>query len=269
MSLFSILMLPLAVGLAGAQAVLPRQAPGGCTSSVTLPGTVVYVYEPLSTWVPGAATTTNPGPISETTTVYETVYSTFCPACTHGLGPSTYTLTQVCPGGPGSPCRPRGDNCPPGFHVVVSVCHHCGDEPLTATLTLPLPEKTATYEAAYPYFCPTGLETKTYTVAQVCRDDDPCDHPGDGRLPPGFTESVGVCATCGPNPITATLTVPAGGVPTGGAAVTVTKPLGPATETGAGDHPVYVAGAVGSPAWGFPALVLVLAVPVVLFRFGL
>jgi len=147
------------------------------------------------------------------------------------------------------------------------------------------------YTTEYPSFCPTGFENKTYTVTQVCREQT-CEQPPVGTPPPGFNEVVDVCNTCGPSPITATLTIPAG-QPSDNGQVVATKPLGPAevpaqpTETyvpAANPPPaenpppagnpneaqptgvVYVAGAVTSPAIGIPVLLAAFCIPGILFR---
>lgn len=181
---------------------------------------------PLLTYTPGftlPATTTHPGvstsasvvfssgiPISTETatsserTVYETVYTTFCPRCESGLGPKTYTITQNCHGEPCNLCRPTGTVLPPGFTTSACVCEECEGGPITATLTVP---SCQTYETAYEAFCSTGLEQNTYTITESCLGDC-CPTPTPGQLPPGFTTTVSVCSSCGPSPITATLTVP-------------------------------------------------------------
>lgn len=261
MSLFTTMVfLPLVMSLTHAHAILPRNFsshPVECTIHRSRTATTIYTTASTSTWTPPYTSgwppiTTSSSTCSEVTTVYETVYSTFCPTCHDGLGPATYTLTQVCPDTPGSPCRPTGDNCPPGFTKTVSVCDDCAHDPVTATLTLPCPETTTVYTTAYESFCSTGLEHKTYTVTQVCREET-CERPPVGKPPPGFTEVVDVCTTCGTSPITATLTLPAG-EPSGNGQVVATKPLGPAevpaqpTETGT---PAEIPGE-GNPSEGNP-----------------
>ena len=207
---------------------LPRQRESPiCTSSITYPPITITNVAPVATWTPGF----HIPPFSdghsghshghyghnghnghEGQTIYETVYSTVCPVCEGGLGPETYTITQDCPGTPGSPCRPTGSKLPPGFTTSVVECEVCEEGSKTLTLTVPCPEKTAVYEAVYPQFCSTGLEPKTYTITHTCREEVCTPRPG--ICPPGFTTTVSVCSTCGASPITATLTLPISGNPT-------------------------------------------------------
>ena len=66
------------------------------------------------------------------------------------------------------------------------------------------------YEVVYETFCPTGLKPHTYTVTKTCDSAYCGGRPTDGPED-GFTTTKTVCSSCGPEVITATLTVPTGG----------------------------------------------------------
>lgn len=133
------------------------------------------------------------------TTTYETVLPTLCST---GLGEETYTVTQTCPNGASIPYSTGN---PPGFTSEVVVCQKCGATPITATVTKPTPLHTTVYETAFAEFCPTGTRSRTFTITEAC-SQYPCSAPSGA--PSGFHETVATCTTCGPRPITATLTVP-------------------------------------------------------------
>lgn len=63
------------------------------------------------------------------------------------------------------------------------------------------------HEVVYDTFCSTGLEPHTYTVTKTC-DSAYCGGKPTYGPEPGFTTTKSVCSSCGPKPITATLTVP-------------------------------------------------------------
>lgn len=71
------------------------------------------------------------------TLVYTTAYAQFCST---GLESKTYTITETCDV---APCTTsQGTQIPPGFTVAVSTCQTCGSTPITATLTVPVPQTT-------------------------------------------------------------------------------------------------------------------------------
>ncbi|KAF4345826.1 hypothetical protein FBEOM_202 [Fusarium beomiforme] len=70
------------------------------------------------------------------------------------------------------------------------------------------------YTTEYQMFCSTGLRVHTYTITEPCHEAK-CK-PHVTGVPPGFTTTVTVCNSCGPEPVTATLTVPCEATPTKG-----------------------------------------------------
>ncbi|KAL9045289.1 MAG: hypothetical protein Q9214_001646 [Letrouitia sp. 1 TL-2023] len=98
----------------------------------------VEYYNDCSTITSGVATVTGtapPGgpPAGGFLTTYVTEYPE---TCSTGLQTKTYTVTEPC-SNPGAP-RPS-DYIPQAFTVTTVTCHVCGETPLVATLTTPVP----------------------------------------------------------------------------------------------------------------------------------
>jgi len=98
--------------------------PASCTSTT---------YHHLTTTITDTVTSTY-CPVCEEgdvyTTTYETVWSAFCPT---GLEDKTYTITETCTG---AKTTPTSGYIPTGYTAVVSTCDTCGTAPITATLTV-------------------------------------------------------------------------------------------------------------------------------------
>ncbi|KAF4494613.1 hypothetical protein FAGAP_9255 [Fusarium agapanthi] len=101
------------------------------TSTKTFPTITSIIVEPTSTWSGNGA---GGGPH----TVYITKHHEFCST---GLRLHTYTITEACHQ---EKCQPRTTGVPPSFTSTVTVCNSYGERPITATLTVPCPEATAT-----------------------------------------------------------------------------------------------------------------------------
>lgn len=160
-----------------------------------------YPYETSTTGYE-AYPTEEPTVIEYHTTIFEI---NFPELCSTGIRPAHYTVTDYCP----SECKPDTygeDYVPPGFWVTEAHCDSCGPTPVVATLTTPIPSWTSTYTTEYDEFCSTGVKKHEYTVTETCYGE-PTPHKED-YLPPGFSTTVDYCDTCGPEPLTKTLTVP-------------------------------------------------------------
>ncbi|KAH7244163.1 uncharacterized protein BKA55DRAFT_691977 [Fusarium redolens] len=89
-----------------------------------------------------------------------------------------------------------------GEAIIVEVqapdCH-CGCPTCVHTLE---------YTTKYPAFCSTGLFEQVYVITETYSgmEAKPTKHEHD--LPYGFTCDVQTCTTCGPEPVTATITYP-------------------------------------------------------------
>lgn len=112
---------------------LPAYAAAVATSSC-VPSTTTQILPTVTISTLGDTSTWKGRPMTDgrrIETVYTTEYDVFCST---GLRKHTYTVTEHCPPQPDCPCR--GDK-PKHFYTTVAVCHTCGKEPVTATLTLP------------------------------------------------------------------------------------------------------------------------------------
>ncbi|KAF4961689.1 hypothetical protein FGADI_52 [Fusarium gaditjirri] len=89
-----------------------------------------------------------------------------------------------------------------GAAIIVEVqapdCH-CGCPTCVHTLE---------YTTKYPAFCSTGIFEQEYVITETYSgmEAKPTKHEHD--LPYGFTCDVQTCTTCGPEPVTATITYP-------------------------------------------------------------
>ncbi|KAI4217642.1 MAG: hypothetical protein LQ351_000238 [Letrouitia transgressa] len=98
----------------------------------------VEYYNDCSTLTSGVATVTGMAPAGGPPAGgFLTTYVTEYPeTCSTGLQTKTYTVTEPC-SNPGAP-RPS-DYIPQAFTVTTVTCHVCGETPLVATLTTPVP----------------------------------------------------------------------------------------------------------------------------------
>lgn len=154
--------------------------------------TVSYQLCPTAT----GSVTTITGSVTQTygggSTVYETVYPTFCST---GLQDVTYTVTEGCP------CtadRPAG-YIPQGFTTTVATCTTCGEQTLTETLTCPI--------ATTAPGSPAGSAPAAITGAAA---------PGSGATP-GSAAAPGAAAGNGA-PGSAPVADAGAGAPAGGSA---------------------------------------------------
>ncbi|RBQ68398.1 hypothetical protein FVER14953_01574 [Fusarium verticillioides] len=184
------------------------------TSTKNFPTITSIIVEPTSTWS-GNGTCGGPH------TVYTTEYHEFCST---GLRLHTYTITEACHK---EKCQPRTTGVPPGFTSTVTVCNSCGERPITATLTVPCPEATATKGPGKPPVKPQAVPSAP-AVKPVPTGPQPeeCTTCGPKPTNPGEDKAEHpnspVCTTCGgsgqpsqppaqPNPPAACTTCGAGG----------------------------------------------------------
>ncbi|KAK1540819.1 hypothetical protein CPAR01_06808 [Colletotrichum paranaense] len=140
-----------------------------CSSTTTLDALTVTRVEPISIYILPqqlAPTGTNNDPF---TAVYTTVYPTFCPECSQGLRPETYTITQTCTGITG--CQPSGSVLPPGFTTTQATCTDC-PTPFSAVLTVPQATDAVVTSTFLETITEPGLTT-TRTIVQTCASE-PC-----------------------------------------------------------------------------------------------
>ncbi|KAF5252692.1 hypothetical protein FANTH_2319 [Fusarium anthophilum] len=163
------------------------------TSTKTFPTITSIIVEPTSTWS-GNGTGGVPH------TVYTTEYHEFCST---GLRLHTYTITEDCHK---EKCQPRTTGVPPGFTSTVTVCNSCGEKPITATLTVPCPEATATKGPGKPQ--PEHCETCHNQGKPSGKPPvKPQPVPSAPAVKPGPTgPQPEECSTCGSKP-------PSGGPP--------------------------------------------------------
>ncbi|KAI4158621.1 MAG: hypothetical protein LQ342_007273 [Letrouitia transgressa] len=98
----------------------------------------VEYYNDCSTLTSGVATVTGTAPAGGPPAGgFLTTYVTEYPeTCSTGLQTKTYTVTEPC----SNPGAPRPSNyIPQAFTVTTVTCHVCGETPLVATLTTPVP----------------------------------------------------------------------------------------------------------------------------------
>ncbi|GKT50474.1 uncharacterized protein ColSpa_10655 [Colletotrichum spaethianum] len=164
-------MLPLIFAFAAvASGARVQRRQDDCSSTTTLDALTVTRVEPISIYIlPGqlAPTGTSNDPF---TVVYTTVYPTFCPDCSQGLRPQTYTITQTCTDSIAS-CQPSGDALPAGFTTTQATCTNC-PTPFSAVLTVPQ----ATDAVVTLTYLETVTEpdlTTTRTVIRTCASE-PC-----------------------------------------------------------------------------------------------
>ncbi|KZL84684.1 hypothetical protein CI238_12560 [Colletotrichum incanum] len=170
-----------------------------CSSTTTLDALTVTRVEPISIYIlPGqlAPTGTNNDPF---TVVYTTVYPTFCPECSQGLRPQTYTVTQACTDSIAS-CQPSGNQLPAGFTTTQATCTDC-PIPFSAVLTIPQVTE-AVVTSTYLETVTAPDLTTTRTVIRTCASE-PCLPQITGYTGRITTIDAGLFA----EPITATATV--------------------------------------------------------------
>ncbi|RKL47181.1 hypothetical protein BFJ72_g2172 [Fusarium proliferatum] len=92
-----------------------------------------------------------------------------------------------------------------GEAIIVEVqapdCH-CGCPTCVHTLE---------YTTNYPAFCSTGLFEQEYVITETYSGMEAKPTKNEHDLPYGFTCEVQTCTTCGPEPVTATITHPVSG----------------------------------------------------------
>lgn len=149
-----------------------------CASTTTLDALTVTRVEPISIYIlPGqlAPTGSNNNDNSNNnndpfTVVYTTVYPTFCPECSQGLRPQTYTITQTCTGSITS-CQPSGNELPAGYTTTQATCTDC-PTPFSAVLTVPQATD-AVVTSTYLEIVTAPDLTTTRTVIRTCASE-PC-----------------------------------------------------------------------------------------------
>lgn len=95
--------------------------------------------------------------------------------------------------------------------VVMPACHVCAEcEADSAKCAV-----TKTYVTVLDALCPTGHSKATYTVEEIYPGvtGTPALRTNKADCPAGFTSSVVTCNSCGPIPITKTITYPTNGQP--------------------------------------------------------
>ncbi|KAK1986059.1 hypothetical protein LZ30DRAFT_323068 [Colletotrichum cereale] len=136
-----------------------------CSSTITLDTLSVTRVEPISIYfLPGQLVPTGTGN-DPFTIVYTTVYPTFCPDCSQGLQPQTYTVTQPCTGAIAS-CRPVGNVLPAGFTTTQATCTNC-PTPFSAVLTVPEVTDVVITQTVLQTITEPGLTT-TRTILRTC-----------------------------------------------------------------------------------------------------
>ncbi|KAF4500265.1 hypothetical protein FAGAP_3532 [Fusarium agapanthi] len=92
-----------------------------------------------------------------------------------------------------------------GEAIIVEVqapdCH-CGCPTCVHTLE---------YTTKYPAFCSTGMFEQEYVITETYSGMEAKPTKNEHDLPHGFTCEVQTCTTCGPEPVTATITHPVSG----------------------------------------------------------
>ncbi|KAJ4246281.1 hypothetical protein NW762_013632 [Fusarium torreyae] len=109
---------------------------------------------------------------------------------------------------------PRSIAC--GFGLVLPAYAQFTIKPCLTTVTLPFITVSDThdgfentYTRTYKEFYSQGLREKTYTITQTCSDIDCQPPPIETAPPPGFTQAVVECSSCGGTGLqAATLTFP-------------------------------------------------------------
>ncbi|OLN91657.1 hypothetical protein CCHL11_06674 [Colletotrichum chlorophyti] len=205
----------LAFAAVTAGARVQRRQSEDCSTTRTLDPLTVTRVEPISIYILSGQLAPTGTDDERFTAVYTTVYPTFCPECSQGLRPATYTVTQTCTGSITS-CTGYGDDLPPGFTTTQATCSDC-PTPFTAVLTVPQPTDvviTSTYIEVIT--APDLTTTRTFT--KTCAGG-PClpefTATGTGRV---STIDAGLYA----EPVTQILTATATVTQTDESTVTVT-----------------------------------------------
>lgn len=97
-----------------------------------------------------------------------------------------------------------------GVQVQAPRCNKCGCNTCVHTIA---------YTTAYDAFCPTGLFKQVYAVTETYSGMALTPTVASTDIPFGFTREVQTCTTCGPVPISATITYPISSQATAGAMV--------------------------------------------------
>ncbi|KAJ0117073.1 hypothetical protein J7T55_003489 [Diaporthe amygdali] len=123
-------------------------------------------------------------------------------ACFANTGkPVKPTCDVACP----TPVAKPNDNGPVQVYVQAPKCDSCGCDSCAHTNV---------YTTTYDAFCPTGLSKQQYVVTEVYAGMSAKPTvTAAPKVPFGFAVDVKTCNSCGPKPITATLTYPANGCP--------------------------------------------------------
>lgn len=111
--------------------------------------------------------------------------------------------------------RPAAAGAPICVEIQAPNCRNCGCDTCVQTIS---------YTTAYDAFCSTGLYKQEYAVTETYSGVAAKPTIPAADVPLGFTRDVEVCTTCGPTPVTATITRPIEGA-TQGTAVS-NSPLG-------------------------------------------
>ncbi|GKT45916.1 uncharacterized protein ColSpa_06097 [Colletotrichum spaethianum] len=149
----------------------------------------------------------------EVSLVYRTATITQC---------FTASTPSICNG-----CAPTPVVYPPTFDggpICVEIqaphCRKCGCDTCVQTLS---------YTTTYDAFCSTGLYKQEYAVTETYSGVAVKPTIPSMDVPLGFTSGIEVCTTCGPTPVTATITRPITGV-SWGTAMPKSSPGGTGTQ---------------------------------------
>ncbi|KAF9761501.1 hypothetical protein IL306_003798 [Fusarium sp. DS 682] len=98
---------------------------------------------------------------------------------------------------------------------------------------------TLEYTTKYPAFCSTGLFEQVYVITETYSGMEAKPTMHEHSLPFGFTCDVQTCTTCGPEPVTATITYPISDRPNMNEVAPTEMPMakpGKDTEGGSSDN---------------------------------
>ncbi|KAK2060627.1 hypothetical protein LY76DRAFT_476935, partial [Colletotrichum caudatum] len=91
---------------------------------------------------------------------------------------------------------------PIGIVIEAPKCDKCGFNDYTQTVK---------YTTEYDAFCSTGITRQKYECTEIYKGVPATPTILSVKVPFGFSEQVRTCYTCGPTPITATITQPVTG----------------------------------------------------------
>ncbi|KAF4450272.1 hypothetical protein F53441_6554 [Fusarium austroafricanum] len=112
------------------------------------------------------------------------------------------TLTRTINGPVGPTCvvkKPANTGDPITIQVQAPNCEACGCKTCVQTMA---------YTTKFYAFCSTGLYEQDYVITETYSGLDTKPTMDSHSLPFGFTCDVQTCTSCGPEPITATITYP-------------------------------------------------------------